>query len=55
LDPDSRIQLAAATALDPFPAPRLSPEREAQVLAQVHEDREYAARVHHWIASGRAG
>jgi hypothetical protein len=55
LDPDHRVQLAAATILDPFPAPRLAPDHECEVLGRIHTEPGYAARVAAWISSGRAG
>lgn len=54
LDPDSRVKLAMATVVDGFPAPRLSLEREFEVIVEVHQDKDYARRVADWISSGRA-
>jgi hypothetical protein len=54
LDPDHRIHLAMQTVVDGFPAPRLSPDRECEVLARIHADKSYARRVYDWITSKRA-
>lgn len=54
LDPEHRVQLAAALALDPFRAPQVDPDAECRLLARVHADVDYARRVAAWITSAGA-
>lgn len=54
LDPDHRVTRAAAVIVDALPAPRLSLDREYELICQIRTEPGYARRVAHWITSRRA-